>query len=1340
MYLQKEKLQHINSIAHEGKVVVFGTDADGKISYTVKQDGFEDSYLNTPPDLRTGWENWQFLEFPDEKEDQSVVDKEKAELTYQNETSKFIFRSRYKTQTETAVAPVQAISALGHIYIFRQSKSNTLLVDRFVLDGMTNKLNRKLEVRFKRSRQKHEPTKNMNQGVNGLVNIDSLDFRDANGKFFYEPTTELCLINNLQKGWFSVVLVPTIENDVYRWHIFAYNSQTKKVELISIRASQEGLFDVKNYTIFEKSNDTLIPRTIPGIIKQTLNINGVTVTNGLSATKYDIQQEQQTQSGEKQLLKTATKLMLAIPTDKCTAAFSFAIAGDGTLSEINTTPDTAIIRSFQREVLLPLNTLDEIKATGDRTPPPQGIITRLAEGTAQENIEDLVKISTNGKATELANGDLVKITGTSDYEGLYRVQKIDTNTFEISRPIGKDIGFWEKQNQAEGGLIFDGMITAYQKTADGKLRVTCRNHGLENGDEVQITGTEEYNNTYPIQKIDDTNFVIERKWATGEAINVKWLSHKRRGVVFDGIDDYIELEHPLSIFSSSFTVSMWVKIPPNSDRGILLGDYQLPQAINVNFEVSGGKLRLFWDNKLDKVGSKDLRDNQWHFISFVRDKENKKVYAYIDGAVDIDHTGEIPDKSAVTAHRIGRDNRQGETNFEGQIAELRIWKVARTAEDIKNSMYLQLTGKEVDLVGYWRLGGIAENQVMDFSVNCNDGNVYGDTFVSAATLNRKLVGGTDAVKYSNPELFAVSERATYEESFEFKVNSTTAVNLAYLDNVDGKNLGTRIFTLSYWGKSSRSAEEVKVIDPKQIKQNKFEDLGKGWYRVSCTVTIPDRISLLRSFEIANIAGNWESLEIRKHRIRLLSDTIAEAKYTDSVTLTPLADSQATLAAKRKELELKELQEAALIQEKRDLEFKLAGLKNQEKTKKDFEALTQLVNSLKEQVNQSQQKYQEARNNPLNYYCYLSCKTKGEGWRVQVIKRNNVYSVFDRVSVDNVELSPRYVNDNQKWLFIAEENGFYSIFTKGMGQTYKLSICGRENNILNVEMRSMSNDDTKWKFIPAGDGYYYIYLKSRGEGARLIPTERNTGLQNLELRTDYDEWWAKWKLVSTGEKSNKNIEIAEQVWQDTLKQLEAKQNELNVVSQVLGANEAQKNGWQARLQEVIAQLTKLQKDINTINIDCLNIGKNSQANPQTMPQVFKDSYGLVTYGALLSFVNPGTRLNAIETCEGNVQLTYFDTQGRMRQTNYDATADQRNSSFEQWIIDGERACLNLSSKNSIVNLNTPLALKPDCTIEAWFFYPLAATEEWNTLIKGANNDRHIIVKKGKQLGYPLNKSG
>ncbi|MEA5527729.1 hypothetical protein [Nodularia spumigena] len=48
MYLTKDKLQHLNTVTHEGKIVVLATDADGVISYTVKQDGFEDSYLNTP--------------------------------------------------------------------------------------------------------------------------------------------------------------------------------------------------------------------------------------------------------------------------------------------------------------------------------------------------------------------------------------------------------------------------------------------------------------------------------------------------------------------------------------------------------------------------------------------------------------------------------------------------------------------------------------------------------------------------------------------------------------------------------------------------------------------------------------------------------------------------------------------------------------------------------------------------------------------------------------------------------------------------------------------------------------------------------------------------------------------------------------------------------------------------------------------------------------------------------------------------------------------------------------------------------------------------------------------
>ncbi|GCL55361.1 hypothetical protein NIES3806_27090 [Microcystis aeruginosa NIES-3806] len=1326
MYLLKDKLQHISTITHEGKIVVFATDAEGKISYTVKQDGFEDSYLNTPADQRTGWENWKTLEFPDEADDQSVIEKEKAELTHQQNPSQYLLKSLYKTENITAVAPVQVIAALEHIYVFRQSKSNTLLVDRFVLDGMTNKLNRKLEVRFKRSKQKHTPTKNMKRGSSGLIDIDTLDFRDANGSFFYEPTTELSLVNNLHKGWFSVVLVPTIENDVYRWHIFAYNSQTQKVEVTTIRASEAGLFDVQDYTIFEESNDSLVPRRIPGVIKRTLEINGVTVTNGLSATKYDLQQAQQTQSGEEQLLKTATRLMLAIPTDKGAAAFSFAIAGDGTLGEIDETPDSKLIRSRQREVLLPLNTLDEIKAIGDKTPPPQGIISGFSAGTDEEDIEDLVKISTNGGASKLANYDLVKISGTSDYQGLYPTIKVDENTFDIDIPLDRGLGYWEKEEQEEGGLIFDGMITAYQKTAEGKLRVTCPNHGLENGDQVQITGTEDYKDSYPVRRIDDTHFVIERKWAIGEAVNVKLVSQKRRGIVFDGVDDYVEIPYAQSLNPNQFTVSFWAKVTGGKSTCSLLCSRN-SKALTGYFVSAypNDKWKFFvgYSSNWGVITGPNVVLDTWTHIAATYDGDTLKLY--VNGVLfDTLKTAYTPNLQAPL--RIGSlfGTGSGDENFfPGQIADVRIWSLAHNAKTIKDNMYLQLTGKEVGLVGYWRLGGISEGKVVDFSVNGNDGTVYGEPYVSAATLNRKLAGGTAAVKYSNPELFAVSERATYEESFEFKVNSANLVNLAYLDNADGKNIGTKIFTFSYWGKTSRSAEEKKTIS---AVQNKFEDLGKGWYRASCNVTIPDEVSVLRSFEIAKVQGDWQSLEIRKHRIRLLSDSITEAKYTDGVTLATLVDDHATLTAKLKQLEVKEKQEGVLLKEKQELEAKIAAYNAQDGTRTQIKNLESKIAALTSAEQALKSAYQKEVDNPFNYFCQIKSEpgvSNYHGENFYMMAERNDYYIYGAPS-----------STPDKWKFVHQGGDLYHI-KAGTGVS---NLSGTDFYVYHggivrsgvplstlAGARDWKQNKDKWQFIHQGGDLYSILY----EGTSIyISSLLNQGFIIGSPTVQ------KWQLIKC-EPSNTNIEQAKQNWEAKAAALKLANNDLETLRKALTATPADKAAWDARLAQVIALITALQTELNTLNTEFLNGVKNTQAKPQTMPQVAKDSKGLVTQGALLGFVQPAGRLNAIETCEGNVQLSYFDRAGRMRQTNYDATADGKNAAFEQWIPDAQRACLNFSNSNSVATLNKALYLTPDWSIEAWFVYPLPKTGEWNTLTR-SESEHHILVKNGKQLGVFL----
>ncbi|UXE63331.1 MAG: LamG domain-containing protein [Woronichinia naegeliana WA131] len=725
-----------------------------------------------------------------------------------------------------------------------------------------------------------------------------------------------------------------------------------------------------------------------------------------------------------------------------------------------------------------------------------------------------------------------------------------------------------------------------------------------------------------------------------------------------------------------------------------------------------------------------LETGKWMHLAATIDKSGSATL-YKNGEVIKTGSVNLPKTINRTQNCIARSNWSNDSYFQGKISDLRLWKTDRMAEDIKNSMYLQLTGKELGLLGYWRLGAIGEGQVVDFSSNGQDGTVYGDAYVSAATLNRKLAGGLNAVKYSNSDLFAVSERATYEESFEFKVVSSSGVNLAYLDNADGKNLGTKIFTLAYWGKASRSAEEKQVIAPEQIKQNKFEDLGGGWYRVSGNVTIPDGIGMLRCFEIANVKGDWQSLEIRKHCIRLMSDSITEFKYSDSVGLTTLADNQATLATKLKQLELKEQQEGLLLKEKRELEAKIAAYNAQDATRVRIAQLESKIAALTSEEQSLKLAHQNAVNSPFNYFCQIKSAPG-----VQNAHGTDFYIDAERNSGYIVGLPAWQPPD--KWQFINQGGDFYSIKSapgvqNAHGTDFYID-AWRDTGYI-VGLPAWQPPD-KWQFINQGGDFYSIKSAPGVQNAHgtdfYIDAWRDTGyIVGLPAWQPPD----KWQLIKC-EPSNTNIDRAKQDWEAKTKELQLPSNELQRLQKILTATSADKLAWDNRLAQVIKEITALQTELNTLNTDFLNGVKTTQQTPQTMPQIAKDGKGLITKGANLGFVNSVTRLNAMETSEGNVQLSYFDNQGRMRQTNYDATADSKNATVEQWIPDAQRTCLNFNNSNSVVKLNQPLYLPNNWSIEAWFVYPLPETAEWNTLIRGKDTDHHIIVRNRKQLGIYL----
>jgi hypothetical protein len=61
--------------------------------------------------------------------------------------------------------------------------------------------------------------------------------------------------------------------------------------------------------------------------------------------------------------------------------------------------------------------------------------------------------------------------------------------------------------------------------------------------------------------------------------------------------------------------------------------------------------------------------------------------------------------------------------FAGGINELRIWEVARTREQIQQSMCIELSGTEPGLVGYWKFNEAGGQTAYDSSVGGNDGRL-----------------------------------------------------------------------------------------------------------------------------------------------------------------------------------------------------------------------------------------------------------------------------------------------------------------------------------------------------------------------------------------------------------------------------------------------------------------------------------------------------------------------------------------------------------------------------------------------------------------------------------------
>ncbi|GMQ81604.1 MAG: hypothetical protein BMS9Abin05_1036 [Rhodothermia bacterium] len=236
-------------------------------------------------------------------------------------------------------------------------------------------------------------------------------------------------------------------------------------------------------------------------------------------------------------------------------------------------------------------------------------------------------------------------------------------------------------------------------------------------------------------------------------------------LLLDGDGDFVDVPDHESLdikAGDDFTFSAWFKTTKNAQTRLIYKVATGPSgyAMFVNF---GEVWTITWSPALPafSVISPPTRlydDNVWHHAAFVRD--GTRMAVYVDGELmqeRFDAVSESLENNANLGIGAVPSNAIADPSFffEGSIDEVRIWKVARSREEIVADMLNPLDASIYDdpasgLAAYYQfeqledlgVGAAGTNDVRDLSVNGNHGELIGDarlTFVGEDDFSEPLL-------------------------------------------------------------------------------------------------------------------------------------------------------------------------------------------------------------------------------------------------------------------------------------------------------------------------------------------------------------------------------------------------------------------------------------------------------------------------------------------------------------------------------------------------------------------------------------------------------------------------
>ncbi|MDG2125625.1 MAG: FG-GAP-like repeat-containing protein, partial [Verrucomicrobiales bacterium] len=241
------------------------------------------------------------------------------------------------------------------------------------------------------------------------------------------------------------------------------------------------------------------------------------------------------------------------------------------------------------------------------------------------------------------------------------------------------------------------------------------------GTAMATSATESLNYTV----VDDGAYFLEVSMAnlSGETMD------------FDGSNDYVDLGNPAELqLTGDTTIEFWIK-PDEGAFNLRRNPWAKAYGGEGTFTLeTNGVLNYIYGTNGNNgtpyqvLGSvKPLVGGQWTHVALVRrlDSAPQKLFFYLNGELVNEADAEyFPAVAGSQSALIG----EGYVSpIKGEMDEVKVWEVARSAEEVLVDMSASAAGTEPGLVGYWKMEDRTVDPLVltDETANGLDGTVFG---------------------------------------------------------------------------------------------------------------------------------------------------------------------------------------------------------------------------------------------------------------------------------------------------------------------------------------------------------------------------------------------------------------------------------------------------------------------------------------------------------------------------------------------------------------------------------------------------------------------------------------